>query len=56
MAKSPKQFEPERLYEVALAKPVKRKGRTLSPMHRHTMKGKILMDLPPEAVANVKPL
>lgn len=56
MAKSPQQYDPERQYEVTLSKPVKRKGRTLSPMHRHTVTGKVLTDLPPEAIADVKPL
>lgn len=49
-------YEPEARYEVRLVKPVKRKGRTLSPMHRHVLTGKVLNEIPSEAVGNVQPL
>lgn len=46
----------ERQYEVRLAKTVAYKGRTLSPRNRHVMLGKMLSELPPEAIADVQPL
>lgn len=57
MAKEPQPaYEPDKNYEVSLLMPVTRKGRTLSAMHRHTMTGKVLSEIPPEAIANVQPL
>lgn len=49
-------YDPDARYEVQLVKPVTRKGRTLSPMNRHVMKGRVLNEIPSEAVGNVKPL
>lgn len=49
-------YEPDARYEVRLIKPVKRKGRTLSPMSRHVLTGKVLNEIPSEAVGNVQPL
>lgn len=60
MAKTPTNdapaYEAEARYEVRLIKPVVRKGRTLSPMSRHVLTGKVLNEIPPEAIGNVQPL
>lgn len=61
MAKKPTQeapasaYDAEQRYEVKLAKPVVRKGRVLSPLARHVMTGRVLAELPPDAVAEAKP-
>lgn len=49
-------YEPDARYEVRLLKSVPRGKGTLSPMHRHVLTGKMLADIPTEAIADVKPL
>lgn len=49
-------YEADARYKVQLVKPVTRKGRTLSPMNRHVLTGKVLNEIPMEAIGNVQPL
>lgn len=49
-------YEADARYKVQLVKPVKRKGRTLSPISQHVMTGRVLNEIPSEAVGNVQPL
>lgn len=49
-------YDADARYEVQLVKPVQRKGRTLSPMNRHVLTGKVLNEIPSEAIGNVQPL
>jgi hypothetical protein len=49
-------IDPDARYEITVTRPIARRGRILSPMHRHVVTGRILMELPPEALADVQPV
>lgn len=49
-------YDDEARYEVWLAKPFRRGHRILSPMNRHVLTGKVLNEIPSEAIGNVQPL